>query len=168
MARTTIRVGAGILFDSLGTFLTYRVTGQNAPWGVTVSETSGPYQFTIHGVMSPGAILSRCRSSRPAVMSSLFPLPIPSSRRWPCHPPRETWNLGVQHQFARNWIATITYLGNETSHLMVGNEINPAVYIPGNCGSSCMLHHRQHAGETIPEPDQPERTAKYFSTMDFG
>jgi hypothetical protein len=42
-----------------------------------------------------------------------------------------TWNLGVQHQFAQNWIASITYLGNSTSHLMVGNEINPAVYIPG-------------------------------------
>ena len=55
----------------------------------------------------------------------------PSSSRRLCRPTLETWNLGIQHQFAQNWIATITYIGNETSHLMVGNEINPAVYIPG-------------------------------------
>ena len=31
-----------------------------------------------------------------------------------------------------------SYLGNETSHLWIGNEINPAVYIPGNCaGKPC-------------------------------
>jgi hypothetical protein len=47
-------------------------------------------------------------------------------------PTLETWNLGIQHQFGQNWVASITYLGNETSHLMVGNEINPATYIPGN------------------------------------
>ena len=134
--RTTIRVGAGILFDSLGTFLTYRVTGQNAPWGVTVSETSGPYQFNNPWSNVPGG--------------NPFPLPLfpPSNYVFPLSaadtflppvalaPTTEVWNLGVQHQFARNWIATITYLGNETSHLMLGNEINPAVFIPGNCGSS--------------------------------
>ena len=31
--RTTFRIGAGILYDSLGTFLTYRVTAQNPPMG---------------------------------------------------------------------------------------------------------------------------------------
>src|SRR6185312_10890100 len=36
--KTTIRTGGGVLFDSLGTFLTYRVTGQNLPNGATVNE----------------------------------------------------------------------------------------------------------------------------------
>ena len=33
-------------------------------------------------------------------------------------------------------IFSISYLGNKTSHLWIGNETNPAVYIPGNCGSA--------------------------------
>lgn len=129
--RTTIRIGGGILFDSLATFLTYRITGQNAPWGVTVTESSGPYFFHNPWGNVPGG--------------NPFPLPLfpPSTYVFPQNatdtflepkslpPVLETWNLGIQHQFAQNWIASITYLGNETSHLMVGNEINPAVYIPG-------------------------------------
>jgi hypothetical protein len=51
-------------------------------------------------------------------------------------PTLATWNVGVQHQFAQNWIATITYIGNETSHQLIGNEYNPAVYIPGKYDSS--------------------------------
>lgn len=129
--RTTVRVGGGILFDSFGTFLTYRVTGQNAPWGVTVNETDGPYQFNNPWATVPGG--------------NPFPLPLfpPPNYVFPrsaadlflpgkaLPPTTKTWNLGVQHQFAQNWIASITYLGNETSHLMVGNEMNPAIYIPG-------------------------------------
>jgi Carboxypeptidase regulatory-like domain len=129
--RTTIRAGGGVLFDSRGTFLTYRVTGQNAPWGETTSETSGPYQFS-----NPWGNVAG---------GDPFPLPLfpPHNYIFPLNatdtflPSKDspttlkTWNLGVQHQFAQNWIATVTYLGNETSHLMLGNEINPAVYIPG-------------------------------------
>jgi hypothetical protein len=134
--RTTIRAGGGILFDSLGSFLTYRVTGQNAPWGVTVTNSSGPYQFDNPWSTVPGG--------------NPFPLPLfpPSSYVFPLSstdtflpskalpPTLETWNLGIQHQFGQNWIATITYLGNETSHLMIGNEYNPAVYIPGTYNSA--------------------------------
>ena len=158
--KTTIRVGGGILFDSLGTFLTYRVTGQNAPWGVTVSETSGPYQFS-----NPWGNVAG---------GNPFPLPLfpPHSYVFPLSaadtflepkalaPTTETWNLGVQHQFAQNWIATITYLGNETSHLMVGNEINPAVYSPGATTGTTQARRVL----SLINPAQ----AKYFSTMDLG
>ena len=46
------------------------------------------------------------------------------------------WNASVQHRFADNWIFSVSYLGNKTSHLWIGADTNPAVYIPGNCGSS--------------------------------
>ena len=180
--RTTIRVGGGILFDSLGTFLTYRVTGQNAPWGVTVTESSGPYQFSNPWGNVPGG--------------NPFPLPLfpPSSYVFPQNstdtflaskalpPTTKTWNLSVQHQFAQNWIASVTYLGNETSHLMVGNEINPAVYItgtwtgagtcgsltvaPGASGTACSPTSNTQARRflSLLNPAQ----GKYFSATDFG
>jgi hypothetical protein len=180
--RTTIRVGGGVLFDSLGTFLTYRVTGQNAPWGVTVTESSGPYQFHNPWGNVPGG--------------NPFPLPLfpPSNYVFPQNstdtfleskalpPTLETWNLGIQHQFAQNWIATITYLGNETSHLMVGNEINPAVYIPGTwtgagtCGAltvapgangtACSSTGNTQARRFLSLINQTQ--GKYFSATDFG
>ena len=180
--RTTVRVGGGILFDSLATFLTYRITGQNAPWGVTVSETSGPYHFNNPWGNVPGG--------------NPFPLPLfpPSTYVFPQNstdtflephsvpPILETWNLGLQHQFGQNWIASLTYLGNETSHLMVGNEINPAVYIPGtwtgpgSCGAltvapgangtACSGTGNTQARRFLSLINQSQ--GKYFSATDLG
>ncbi len=164
--KTTIRAGGGILFDSLGTFLSYRVTGQNAPWGVTVAESSGPYQFNNPWSTVPGG--------------NPFPLPLfpPSNYVFPLSasdaflPPKalpptlETWNFGVQHQFAKNWITTITYLGNETSHLMIGNEFNPAVYLPGTCGSApCSTTGNTQARRFLSRINPA--AGKYFSSMLF-
>jgi hypothetical protein len=164
--KTTIRIGGGILFDSLGTFLTYRVTGQNAPWGVTVSNTSGPYQFDNPWSNVPGG--------------NPFPLPLfpPRNYVFPVSaadaflpsknlpPTLETWNLGVQHQFGQNWIASVTYLGNETSHLMIANEINPAVYIPGTCGNSPCSTTRNTQARRFLNQINPS-FGKYYSTMTF-
>lgn len=164
--KTTIRTGGAVLFDSFGTFLTYRVTGQNAPWGVTVNETDGPYQFN-----NPWANVSG---------GNPFPLPLfpPHSFVFPLSaadlflpskdlpPTTKTWNLGVQHQFAQNWIASITYLGDETSHLMVGNEINPAFYIPGTCGSSPCSTTKNTQSRRFFNQVNPSQS-KYFSSTTF-
>ncbi len=164
--KTTFRAGAGILYDSLGTFLTYRVTGQNPPWGVTVSNTSGPYHFVNPWSNVPGG--------------NPFPLPLfpPHSYVFPLSaadtflppqmlpPTTETWNLGVQHEFGNDWIFSLTYLGNETSHLMVGNEFNPAVYIPGNCGSSaCSTTGNTQARRFLSRINASG--GKYYSTIDL-
>jgi hypothetical protein len=44
------------------------------------------------------------------------------------------WNITYQRQLPGAWLASISYLGNKTTHLWSNNgETNPAVYIPGNC-----------------------------------
>jgi hypothetical protein len=44
------------------------------------------------------------------------------------------WNVTYQRQVADNWMVSLSYLGNKTTHLWSGGgEINPAVYIPGQC-----------------------------------
>jgi hypothetical protein len=43
------------------------------------------------------------------------------------------WNASYQAQLSSNLLATVTYMGNKTSHVYTGQELNPAVYSPGVC-----------------------------------
>ena len=135
--KTTLRVGGGLLYDSVATFIPYRMVAQNPPFGPQVTNTSGPYQFSNPWSTVPGG--------------NPFPLPAPgknvafppanSEAFLPPHlqPPNVVqWNASVQHLLSENWVLSVSYLGNKTSHLWIGNEINPAVYIPGTCaGKPC-------------------------------
>jgi hypothetical protein len=133
--RTTIRVGGGLMYDSVATFIPYRMVAQNPPFGPQVTNTNGPYQFANPWSTVPGG--------------NPFPLPPPGKNITfppanaeaflPPHlqPPNVgQWNVSVQHMFSNNWVFTVSYLGNKTSHLWIGNEANPAVYIPGTCGAA--------------------------------
>jgi len=135
--RTTFRVGAGLLYDSVGTFIPYRMVAQNPPFGPQVTNTNGPYQFSNPWGNVPGG--------------NPFPLPAPGKNIafppanaevfLPPHlqPPNVgQWNASIQHRISENWIFSISYLGNKTSHLWIGNEANPAVFLPGDCaGKPC-------------------------------
>src|SRR5262249_41516899 len=41
------------------------------------------------------------------------------------------WNMSYERQVATNLMVSATYLGNQTTHLWNGYELNPGVYIPG-------------------------------------
>lgn len=43
------------------------------------------------------------------------------------------WNASYQAQLSSNLLATVTYMGNKTSHVYTGQELNPAVYSPSVC-----------------------------------
>jgi Carboxypeptidase regulatory-like domain len=43
------------------------------------------------------------------------------------------WNLTVQRQLGRDWLVSAQYIGSESAHLIDSFQLNPAVYIPGNC-----------------------------------
>jgi hypothetical protein len=43
----------------------------------------------------------------------------------------QQWNLSYQRQITANWLMSVSYLGNKTSHYWLGTEINPAVFVPG-------------------------------------
>ncbi len=130
--KTTFRAGGAVMYDSLATYLTYRVSANNLPFGVTITNQSGPYQFS-----NPWSSYSG---------GNPFPFPSKPDKDFnrftvgasqvllPNHIKPVTmyqWNVGMQHQFSSDWIFTLSYLGNRSIHMMLGNEINPAVYIPG-------------------------------------
>ena len=132
--KTTFRVGGAILYDSASPFTAYR-NATNPPFAPTIINSSGPYQLS-----SPWAKIAG---------GNPFPLPAPTKTvSFPnaavlaFMPPHiqttnvATWNASVQHQLSADWFFSISYLGNKTSHLWLGQEINPAVFIPGTCGSA--------------------------------
>jgi hypothetical protein len=164
--RTTVRLGGALLYDSVGTFIPYRMVAQNPPYGPQVTNTSGPYQFSNPWANVPGG--------------NPFPLPPPGQNVpfplanaeafLPPHihsPSVVQWNASVQHRLSDNWVLSVSYLGNSTSHLWIGNEINPAVYIPGTCaGSPCSSTGNTQARRVLTLANA--NAGKYYSQMTLG
>ena len=128
---TTLRVGAGLLYDSVASFIPYRMVAQNPPFGPQITETSGPYQFS-----NPwGSVAGGNPFPLPPLSKDVaFPLANAEAYLDPHMHSQSVaqWNASVQHRFAANWIFSISYLGNKSSHLWIGVDTSPAVYIPGN------------------------------------
>jgi hypothetical protein len=164
--KTTVRVGGALLYDSVGTFIPYRMVAQNPPYGPQVTNTSGPYQFSNPWGNVPGG--------------NPFPLPPPGTNVpfpqanaeafLPPHihsPSVLQWNASVQRRLSANWVLSVSYLGNKTSHLWIGDEINPVVYIPGTCvGKPCSSTSNTQARRvlTVANP----AVGQYYSQMTLG
>jgi hypothetical protein len=128
----TIRAGYGLFYGAVPLFLQ---NGTHAPFAFPASIPnpaggfSNPYAGSTYG-------------------TNPFPLPspLPSNVAFPqfggglgffkLNPKptyMEQWNLALQKQFAGDWLLSASYLGNRTLHLEIGEPLNPAIYIPGNC-----------------------------------
>ena len=46
------------------------------------------------------------------------------------------WSLSYQRQITPNWLASASYLGNKTTHVLSGQDINVPQYIPGSSAST--------------------------------
>lgn len=160
---TTVRVGGALMYDSVGTFVPYRMVAQNPPYGPQVTNTNGPYQFSNPWANVPGG--------------NPFPLPAPGKNvSFPLanaevflppniHSPTVAqWNASVQHRFGSDWILSVSYIGNKTSHLWIGNETNPAVFIPGKCGTAdCSTTGNTQARRVLSLANPA--VGKYYSQM---
>jgi hypothetical protein len=71
----------------------------------------------------------------------------------------QQWNVSWQRQVTANWLATVSYVGNHTTHLWLATELDPAVYIPG---SSTTSNTNQRRVLYLKNPAQ----GQYYSTVD--
>lgn len=125
----TIRAAVGIYYDSPKLWQ-YGRHPLNAPFGNTI-QVNQPASFSDPWGNYPGG------NPFPT------PMPPPADINFPrqatyvtmpldLEPMRVTqWNLSYQRQFAASWMASLAYLGNRTSNIWLGRELNPAIYIPG-------------------------------------
>ena len=129
--KTTFRTGGAMVFDSPGTFMNYRVIANNLPYGATILNQNGPYQFS-----SPWANVAGGNPfPLPQIPAKNTAFPLAGSQvLTPRHihsPIVYQYNVGMQHLFGSDWVFSMSYLGNVTNHSWIGNEVNPAIYIPG-------------------------------------
>jgi hypothetical protein len=69
-----------------------------------------------------------------------FPTQVPFQGFFPIPPDLKTtkqysWNVGLQRQISPALFASATYVGTYLAHTWTAIELNPALYIPGNCAA---------------------------------
>jgi hypothetical protein len=128
--KTSLRTSYGIFYDTPQSYLATPFS-QDPPWGnqITLSSPAGGFANPFAGY--PGG--------------NPFPTPYPPGRNsiftqqgayvnMPLnlhHPYMQQWDLAVEHQFARNWLVSATYIGNKATHLYSSEDANAAIYAPG-------------------------------------
>ena len=135
--RQVIRLGYGVFFDTIATAY-FEDQTQGAPWGSVIDLDSpaggltSPFQGYPGGNPFPLPFPPGKNAVFPAE-SSFYDYPLDS------HPMYvHEWNLSYQLQLTANWLFAANYIGNKSTHIWTGEDINPAVYIPGMCnGAPC-------------------------------
>ncbi len=127
--KQTIRAGAALMHDTTELFFPERWT-TNPPYAssVTINNPTGPFSNPWAGYPGgdpfPGAAIFPVGGTYVSIPPSMKPTYMIQ------------WNISYQRQFAKDWLLTVNYIGNETNHIWGAYDINPAVYIPGSTAST--------------------------------
>ncbi|HEY6345154.1 MAG TPA: carboxypeptidase-like regulatory domain-containing protein [Bryobacteraceae bacterium] len=129
--KQTLRAGGAILYDSVETWFNERET-TNPPYGndIDVGSTGtlanpwGGYPGGNPFPQRPGALFF-------PQFGTYINMPINPAPTYV-----EQWNVTYQRQLPSNWLLSVSYLGNHTTHMWISEERNPAIYNPA---PSCVL-----------------------------
>jgi len=131
--KDVFRLGCGLLYDNIEQYYDERVQS-NPPFTNEVDNTN-PGPFSHPWADYPGGSpfpIDRPSTNVAFPLSSLYAV-LPT-RLKPTY--ISQWNANFEHQFGNDWLLTLSYLGNKTTHIWAARELNPGVYIPGKCGSA--------------------------------
>jgi hypothetical protein len=134
-AETVVRAGYGILYD-FPAMQYFDRFGFGPPWAsaLTLNNPGGGFgnPFRDYPGGNPFPLPSPPPKNATFVSAGQYvnlPLNIKPSYF-------QQWNLSLQQQFGSNWLFSLNYIGNKGTHLWLSYQLDPAVYIPGQCGSS--------------------------------
>ncbi|MDQ2901352.1 MAG: carboxypeptidase regulatory-like domain-containing protein, partial [Acidobacteriota bacterium] len=128
--RTVVRTAYGILYD-LPPMQYFDRFGFGPPWASTITITSpagglaNPYQNYPGGNPFPQPV--------PPPKNAVFPtggqfINLPLNIRPPY---MQQWDLSLQRQLGADWLFTVNYLGNKSTHRWLTRQLDPAVFLPG-------------------------------------
>jgi hypothetical protein len=130
--RTSIRSSYSLAHDMLsGGFFNNFIS---SPWAASVTVASPPGGFDNPWGGYPGG---NPFPPKPVNANSEFP-PFSNYFVVPYDSPyttRHSWNLSLQRQIATDWLVSASYMGSRAVHLWGAQELNPAIYVPGNCAA---------------------------------
>ena len=124
----TIRSSYGIFYDLPPSLFDYQFS-LNPPWGDTITITSPKGLFDNPWLGTPsGNIFPTQLGANPySVGATYVNMPLHVKPTY-----LEQWNISVQRQLGADWLVSASYMGNRTVHLWTSDQLNPAIYIPGN------------------------------------
>jgi hypothetical protein len=131
LGRESIRASYTLGFQQLP--LIYELRFQSmAPWGDGLTLTSPVGGFTNPYLAYPGGNPFP-KPYPPTATTAFFPTAgtyfVSPTNLKPSY--TETWNVSVEKQLFKDWVVSVSYLGNHTLHSGAGNELNPTTYIAG-------------------------------------
>jgi hypothetical protein len=122
--KQTIRAAFGLMHDSTELFYPERWT-TNPPYASAITFTNpsinAPFSNPWNGYVSPTGV-----AGDPFPGVAIFP----TLGTYVTIPPNVhdmyvmQWNLSYSRQFGKDWLATATYIGNRTNHILSANEQN--------------------------------------------
>jgi hypothetical protein len=127
--KTSIRAAGGIFTDRQHLFY-LDAFANDAPYGNSV--TTGAVNFSNPWATTTGG------NPFPIVLGPTTKFPIAAgvvTHQLNAKPTiLQQWNFNIQRQIGTNWLISVNYVGNETTHLWTGNQGNPAVFLGlGHC-----------------------------------
>ncbi len=130
--KTLIRASWGIFYDMPHTLFYYNYATEPL-WGSSITLVNPQGGFANPWLGYPGG--------NPFPTTQNRNTPYPTAGYYESVPLNvkntyvEQWNLTLQKQLGSSWLVKASYLGNNTVHLWTDRELNPAVYVPGNCAA---------------------------------
>ena len=132
--KTSLRGGAGLFYDTQQVGILNNRFVDVTPFSpqITLTDPSGPFSNPYSGVANPFP------APFPAPKNAIFPAPVlavtydPSNDSKMATPITYMWNLAIERQLGRDWLARVAYVGSRSIHQTETIELNPAVYTPGS------------------------------------
>jgi hypothetical protein len=128
--KTLIRASWGIFYDMPQTLFYYNYASEPL-WGESITITNPQGGFANPWLGYPGGNpfpTSQNKSTAYPTAGYYESVPLNVQNTYV-----EQWNLTLQKQLGTSWLLKASYLGNDIAHLWTDQELNPAVYVPGNC-----------------------------------
>lgn len=133
--KTSLRLGYGVFSDTLR-LVAMNTNSTNQPFSLGIT-TFDPFSFGDPYRNTPGVL--------PQLVSFGAPSPADRATRRFLAPVRhnsvdpdfttgymQQWNVSIQQETWKNIVVSAAYVGSKGTKLMVGQNINPAVFVPGN------------------------------------
>ena len=123
---TSIRASGGIAYDFPN--IQIMSTPATAPPFASTVTTPGPISFANPYGAVPGGNPFPLSGGADAffVNNGTYVAQQPDAKG----PTTYTWNLSVQHQFAKDWMVSASYVGTQSAHIWVSRQLNPAIILP--------------------------------------